>query len=386
MATRLIVQGLEDVNHLDEVSAVLQLKNITSGILSVAFVRSAGVANVFELLAALAGKVKVYAGIRNGITSAQALRLLLDTGVDVYVVDTGTITKVFHPKLYFSTSDVASRLLVGSANLTAGGLSGNVEASLVIDLDHSLADQCALSQSVGKVFDGMVNDYPKNVEKLDPALSLDDLLQDARLADENIAPRPVGVVGGNGVVKQTPVMRLKRKAITTPPTAKGAVITTTTWSGPSIAAPTVSASQYQRVWRTEDLTERDLNIPSGKNTNATGSMNFDKGDLTGAYEWADFFRNKVFQGLVWSPLDARFNQHAFGIFRLVIGGIDCGEFNLKVRHDTKVNTESYRQRNAMTKLSWGKIKHLVAKSALIGRTFTLSKKIGQPDHFMIEID
>lgn len=386
MSMKLLVQGLESDNHLDAIVSVLQLPKITGAVLSVAFVRTAGVINILDLLRGLGKKATIYAGIRNGITSAQALKMLLDSGVNVYTVDTGTVNKIFHPKLYFAKSKNSSRLLVGSANLTAGGLSSNIEVSLALDLDMNNKDHSYLADSVSATFADMVSKHPRNVEKLSSKRSLDDLLLDLRLSDETIAPRPVAVSSSKVGLAKTPVMKLNQKPIRVPKPATGSIGKIPSKSAPAVTTFLMPANSYERVWRTENLTERDLNVPTGSNTKATGSMNLDKGDLLGDYEWADFFRNKVFQKLSWSPVDSKKNQFAFGVFRLVIGGIDYGEYTLKVRHDTKTNTRSYQQRNAMTKLSWGDIKPLVAQKHLIGRAFVLSKQVGSPDHFMIEID
>lgn len=50
MATRLILQGLTDGNHLDEVCEVLSLDQAQLVIVSVAFVRSSGVAPLSDAL------------------------------------------------------------------------------------------------------------------------------------------------------------------------------------------------------------------------------------------------------------------------------------------------------------------------------------------------
>jgi HKD family nuclease len=51
-------------------------------------------------------------------------------GVNVYTVDTGSRAVIFHPKLYLVRGEKVARLVIGSANLTLGGLNNNVEAGL----------------------------------------------------------------------------------------------------------------------------------------------------------------------------------------------------------------------------------------------------------------
>ena len=145
-------------------------------------------------------------------------------------------------------------------------------------------------------------------------------------------------------------------------------------------------ASYELLWTASNLTERDLNIPKGNNTNATGSMNLDKGDVQDGFEFKSYFRSEAFKHLAWGPPDARRIEATQTHFRLIVEGIDCGDFNLTIRHDTKMSTRSYEQGNAMTKLSWGSAKPYVAKDALVGRTMRLSRAVEDPTRFLIEID
>lgn len=389
MSTKLIIQGLDKSNHLDEISSIFELDDFTKGIVSVAFIRSAGVHNVKTVFSKNAGRITVYAGVRNGITSAQAIRALLDIGVTVYLVDTGSVHRVFHPKLYFSRSKKKSKLLVGSANLTAGGLSANVEASIVVEQDHNVQAELELSNSIEEIFASMVKNHPANVTKVKAKTSLDDLLQDLRLIDERITRPPLAPAAGGNKAAPNTVMKLNTKKLQSIPKVaskkpakvkKQAVVAPQ--PTPSIAMP----AHYEVMWKMDGLTERDLVVPSGNNTAATGSINLDKGDLTGDYEWSYYFRDIVFYALDWSNPDARRNQTALGKFRIVVAGFDFGEFNLKVTHDTKTDTKSFRQKNAMTRLSWGKAHAFVGKRELIGRSLNLSRMIADHERFMIEID
>ncbi|MGV7183555.1 phospholipase D-like domain-containing protein [Xanthomonas axonopodis] len=389
MSKKLIIQGISESNHLDGISEVFDLDQIQCGIISVAFIRASGVLNIKNILAKNSGKITIYAGIRNGITSAQAVKALLDVGVRVFLIDTGSAHKIFHPKLYFARNSTHSRLLVGSANLTNGGLSGNIEASLVVEQDHADETQLELSNSVETMFSGMVGDYPENVQLLKANTSLEVLLKDLRLVDEALAIPPITKVSAGKSESATPLMNLKSKKLQgiarqsskklTPPIA---VVTTAPLPAPVASIP----GSYEVMWRTDELTERDLGIPTGANTSATGSMNLDRGDLTGDYEWSYYFRDTVFKHLAWSIPDKKQNQTAVAKFRIVVAGVDYGEHELKVTHDTKVGTPSYNQRNAMTRLSWGPAHSYVNKRQLIGRSLTLSRMIGYGQRFMIEID
>lgn len=406
MATRLILQGLTDGNHLDEVCEVLSLDQAELVIVSVAFVRSSGVGPLSDALEGVSTKTKVFAGVRNGITSAQAIKALLDLGLEVWLVDTGSAQLLYHPKLYYAHSGTAARVLIGSANLTSGGLNSNIEASVYMALDRTLADDEAVVADLLSVFDELTIAYPANVIRLDPATDLDTLLADPRLADERIATRPVGSIKTEGKTFSTPLMKTKRKHSLAKPKKAGAppkggkkaavskakLVKAELAKVADIEARVAAAAdagaplQYVEVWKTAGLTTRDLNVSKQDSTNAPGSMNLDRGDLGGDYEWAWYFRDVVFKDLDWQAPNARKIEVGVGRFRIVIEGVDCGEFDLNVRHDTKTDTPSYEQRNAMTRLSWGEAKAIVGRPELVGRTLTLSKAAGHADRFLIEID
>lgn len=56
MSTKLIIQGLDKSNHLDEISSIFELDDLTKGIVSVAFIRSAGVHNVKAVFSKMQGE------------------------------------------------------------------------------------------------------------------------------------------------------------------------------------------------------------------------------------------------------------------------------------------------------------------------------------------
>jgi hypothetical protein len=100
-----------------------------------------------------------------------------------------------------------------------------------------------------------------------------------------------------------------------------------------------------------------------------------------------FFREEAFAGLDWKkdPLSPHY-ERCTAEFYLVVKGINCGKFNLKLSHNTRTNTETYRQKNAMTQVHWGDAHAVIAKRDLLGRTMSLYRKEGAPPEFLIEID
>lgn len=76
-------------------------------------------------------KIKIILGVDQKCTSKEALEEVLSWGVDSYIYYTLN-TNIFHPKVYlFENSDYYT-LIVGSNNLTEGGLVRNIECSLLV--------------------------------------------------------------------------------------------------------------------------------------------------------------------------------------------------------------------------------------------------------------
>lgn len=386
---RLVIQGLTEANHLDALAHVLSLEDSTSIVMSIAFIRASGAMPLSSMVAPIANRIRVFAGIRNGVTSAQGIKALIDAGVELYTVDTGSLQKIYHPKLYYSRSATRARLLVGSANLTAGGLNSNVEASVLLELDLDRSEDLSLCESFEATFDQLAANYPSNVTKIGSDTGLADLLADARYEDESFATAPVVKHREGTNAPAIPHMRLHRMHELAPsntrdPNTPEAIERAASLKKPAL--PTAAAPKYVRVWRAADLTMRDLGVSPRPGTHAPGSMNLDKGDLKGPYEWATYFRDQVFNDLIWSAPNGANIIQANASFRIVIGGVDHGEFNLTVRHDNKVGTPSYRQQNAMTRLSWNGAKQVISRPELVGRSLTLSKDVTTPGKFLIEID
>ena len=73
MKKKFKLQGITTDRHLDEISEVLSMPEVTKIIIRVAFLNQRGFAPNSDLIKPNADKAVVLAGIRNGITSAQGL-------------------------------------------------------------------------------------------------------------------------------------------------------------------------------------------------------------------------------------------------------------------------------------------------------------------------
>jgi HKD family nuclease len=100
--------------------------------ITTAFLKYSGL-DIFESISH--NKVTIICGIDFFITDPSALEYLHDKAFCVRIYH--ELKKIFHPKcIYIKTKD-KEYLIVGSSNITIGGLSNNYEVSVIIDNDFS---------------------------------------------------------------------------------------------------------------------------------------------------------------------------------------------------------------------------------------------------------
>lgn len=119
-------------NHLTKLKDIFAESK--AAYLTVAYVKESGVNALQQELKGIIqnkGYVKLICSNDMGITDPQAIKLLLDMGVEVKVfkLDEGT----FHAKVWLSNKHDKWYCLVGSANFTMAAFVRNVEASLLIE-------------------------------------------------------------------------------------------------------------------------------------------------------------------------------------------------------------------------------------------------------------
>lgn len=381
---KFVLQGFTAETHTASIERLLALADVDIAIVSVAFANARGVALLKHALLKVGSRAKLFVGIRNEITTKQGLAALLDLKVKLFAIDTGGRSPLFHPKLYFARSKTTARLIVGSANLTTGGLNNNIEASLSLDLDLNLPDDAELAKAIEAEFKKLPTDYSDHVLRLRTKKEIVALEQSGRLIDEAISspPNPISAVkGGKG--DKVPRIKLKvkpvRGSLPTPSKIKAAK------QKSKIAVQATGSPTYVLVWEMRDLKRRDLTIPVGQSTHATGSINLDKGELADGVDFRDYFRGVVFASLPWAPTGLKI-ETAVANFRLVVKNVDQGEFKTTVRHSTSKTSKSYEQRNAMTRLSWGPMQHYIRREDLIGRALKLYADAKDNSRFLIEID
>ena len=385
-----ILQAVTTENHAESIRKLLALPKPTQIIVSVAFARTTGLNAIQDSIKPIAANTKFFVGIRNDITSIQAIKQLLELKIDLYAVDTGSRQVIFHPKLYLAANNSNAIAIVGSANMTFSGLHNNIEVStrMALDFAKNPADKTFVD-TVVLAFDTMLAKHPNHVFRIKDEKHATQLFDEGRLADETVIVAPTAASSvRKGVRDDLAPMKLNR--VNRPPPSKAkatAAVPAKVAPANAIPAPTkpIKGTNYL-VWESKPLSERDLSIPKGANTNPTGSMGFKKG-LYNDIDQRHYFYDDVFNNLLWKPdTPGSKKLKATAKFELVIKNISYGVFDLVVAHSTDTTSASYKQSNFMTQLHWGEARPLIAKQDLLGRNLYLYRKDTTPPEFMIEID
>jgi hypothetical protein len=107
---------------------------------AVAWVNAEGAGLLLDAVATQMSKLEATIGINNQGTTVEGMLRLLDACAGLRVLYQHPMV-TFHPKAYCFDDEASGTLLVGSSNLTAGGLDTNFEASLALELTPALRDQ-----------------------------------------------------------------------------------------------------------------------------------------------------------------------------------------------------------------------------------------------------
>lgn len=143
-------------------------------------------------------------GIDHRGTTVEALQDFLEltdgSSSRVTVFHNESLSSTFHPKVYLFESDTHADLLVGSSNLTAGGLDTNYEASVAVRLDLSDSDDRAFYDVTSYALDAWMDTNSDFVEQLTEQL-LADLITGGYVVPENLSPAVPDAVDDSGPTK-----------------------------------------------------------------------------------------------------------------------------------------------------------------------------------------
>ena len=179
------LEGLRKARHGFEIERIRII---------VAWARVTGVGLLFDALEGKEDKIEVVVGMSGGATSAEALAHLRSRCSKLFVFHKHH-RQTFHPKIYCVDSGgkcpTTATLVVGSSNMTGGGLYSNIEGNILLDLKPRMNEEHkGLFESVAQVF-GDLSRSPY-CERITTDARINELLQDRYLGTEASLRRTAG--------------------------------------------------------------------------------------------------------------------------------------------------------------------------------------------------
>jgi HKD family nuclease len=139
---------------------------------AVAFAKRSGVQHIRDAVQEFVrrgGDVRMVIGVDHYGTSAEGLLDLLTAigdGGELWIYHDEDRYISFHPKVYLFEGEGSALLIVGSGNLTQGGLYANAEVSSVIRLDLDNVEDRAVLEETKAVLDSWCNEEQETVNRL----------------------------------------------------------------------------------------------------------------------------------------------------------------------------------------------------------------------------
>lgn len=402
MRTRLVLQPFaEDEALIEVLQAALMNEAYESFIATVAWARPSGLLHLVDGVDALrerGGTSEILVGIDEGGATVEGLQMaseIFDQGRVLYDPSGGT----FHPKIYVFRGPHEALLVIGSNNLTAGGLYFNYEAAQVLTLDLALtADARALAE---------LDDYLDRLRADDTCLELSaDLIEYlaseprfrvSRESERKRSARPKDdsvVEGGEGdsdVLFGSTKYRRKafKSAIAT--SSRAGATTRTTPRLPGGDSPEAGGSTAKVVARwTKKLTRSDCGQPR-PGSNTTGALRFTK--ARHPISQATWFRQVLFSDAGWAPDPSRAGRERASIrFDVEIYGVKLGTHVLALKYDAQREAD---QNNFTTDLKWGSLTQAIIAQDLVGSyvaierldddTYRMRIEAEEPEGFLDEL-
>ncbi|MCF8428401.1 MAG: phospholipase D family protein [Bacteroidia bacterium] len=372
-----ITQQFQNVNHKDSILEIFQIASPQEFLICSAFITEEGVSKIENELITHAGISRVYIGIANGISSAQGLLRLYKTGAQVMCVDTGLNGVIFHPKVFLGKSNTMCKIVVGSANLTLGGLHNNIETSTKIELDLSILEEQQALNSLLEPFNDLVTRFPQNIIEIQNRREIINLLNSGKLIDERLRRNVTsGVARTRGAGQITPRINLN---ITRPGIRRR--LRRRIRATHAIQSTTPTLIGLELVWNLPELRRRHLQIPTNPSTHSTGVLSLTQGSFS-EVDQTTYFRRVVFEDCNWTQDPTNPNKETTTItFEVVVSGSSYGEHNLLVSYNPAFESN---QRNYTTSIHWGNVRNIIANENLLGNELNLYRKTGT-NTFVIEI-
>lgn len=364
----------------------------------VAWAKRSGIRRVRAQLEAVRdrpGTTRLIVGIDEGGATRQGLELAREVFSSVHVFHDNS-WRTFHPKIYLGVGADRARLLVGSNNLTAGGVYYNYEAALecvlslpadqaLVDEVREYIDRLYADDDVCKALDEalleeLINNPRYRVRDEDASTTAgghpaadDEAPEDVDLEPDDPEPAPESIFGKSAEPKRSDPLPAKatakkaavvKKAAGAPaPTKKAAPAKAAAKKATPVPAP-AGQPVLKRWFREMDGTAAQH--PPNPNTHPTHNLRLTLGKPRQPINKYTWHRHEMFGHLAWNPevRDGEQVEVAHGQFRVIEMGVDRGVHTLEISHAPH---REEGQNNIPTVLHWATVEPLLAATNHTGR-------------------
>lgn len=336
--------------------------------------------------------IRIIVGIDLGGTSREVLEELARWNCEVFVYHNPLPHATFHPKIYLFESYGPVVLIIGSNNLTDGGLYTNYEAATRYDLN--LPEDEEEYRRILNPLAGFIEPTGQTVQPL--TVDLIQILSERGLLPTEIdarrsrRERQRQSQEGRTEVPRNPftAVNVPRAPILHPKLRELLPRAQVAESSEQQESPLIRRPRPEGilVWRKKlPRTDALQTRPGSHHVGGVRLTQANFEDQSGKrIDQTTYFR-RLFDDYDWEPESARHadQEHAFIPMRIIIGGEDFGIRNFEISH--KPSGES-GQANYTTILRWGReFNNVVISQNLTGKVFSLYETPEEEAQFLIEI-
>lgn len=360
-----------------------------------AFASEAGIRGLSEYILAAKDNfdsINVVVGIDQEGTSREALLEILNLDINGYIFYQRE-SPIFHPKIYLFEGNDQTVLIIGSSNLTARGLFGNVESSLLIEFPARDEDGENLLRQLKDYYRTLFDFSDPNLFRITQE-NIENFIAKGIVPNERRRNRKHskkaterneynGPGNADMVIPRRRTARIPTDFIQNRPRTNPIVASIVE----ELELPEAqNPLEGSLVWSKESLSRSDAqNVAEG--SNPTGNLKFAQANfrVDGVLiNHSIYFRDQVFNNLNWVKTKATSDtyEEAFCDFHFILLGNDLGIQTIKLSHDS---VRIAGQGNVPTWLHWGHtLIALLQETNITGRRLNLYRAVDEAS-FAIEV-
>lgn len=335
--------------------------------------------------------LNIIVGVDECGTSKEALYEINNLKINSFIFYQNE-SPIFHPKIYLFEGNVETKLILGSSNLTARGLFGNVESSVLIEFLNNDKEGLKFLSELKTYYRTLFDFRDPNLFKINKK-TIENFITLGIIPRENTRTKLHGKSNISKNEKLKLVLTIhKRPTDKIPHSFRGRskkkevidkIVKEFQITGYSKFNPDTL------LWQKKNLPRSDAQQVSG-NTKIIGVVRLSTANfkLHGhEINRNTYFRNKVFRKLRWTKEQRKNNsplQTAHAPFDVYINGQSIGKHILKISHDPD---RIANQENVPSTLHWGpELNSYLRKHDITGKTLSLYSPSEGSDSFQIIIE